>query len=94
MNESYIRNVIEAALLAAGGSLPVAELARLFEENVRPDGAEIRAALEALAAEYSGRGIELKETAGGFRIQVRRRYPGCGRSAPPAIHGRCWRRWR
>jgi segregation and condensation protein B len=72
MNESYIRNVIEAALLAAGGSLPVAELARLFEENVRPDGAEIRAALEALAAEYSGRGIELKETAGGFRIQVRR----------------------
>jgi segregation and condensation protein B len=72
MNESYIRNVIEAALLAAGGSLPVAELARLFDESLRPGGAEIRAALEALAAEYSGRGIELKETAGGFRIQVRR----------------------
>jgi segregation and condensation protein B len=72
MNESYIRNVIEAALLAAGGSLPVAELARLFDESVRPGGDEIRAALEALAAEYSGRGIELKETAGGFRIQVRR----------------------
>ena len=29
-------------------------------------------ALEALAAEYEGRGIELKETASGFRIQVRR----------------------
>jgi segregation and condensation protein B len=72
MNESYIRNVIEAALLAAGGPLPVTELVRLFEENVRPSGAEVRAALEALAAEYTGRGIELKETAGGFRIQVRR----------------------
>ena len=32
----------------------------------------MRAALESLAAEYAGRGIELKETAGGFRIQVRR----------------------
>jgi segregation and condensation protein B len=72
MNESYIRNVIEAALLAAGGPLPVAELARLFDDSVRPGAAEIRATLEGLAAEYAGRGIELKETAGGFRIQVRR----------------------
>ncbi len=32
----------------------------------------MRAALESLAKEYAGRGIELKETAGGFRIQVRR----------------------
>jgi segregation and condensation protein B len=72
MNESYIRNVIEAALLAAGAPLPVSELLRLFEDSVRPSGAEVRAALEALAAEYGGRGIELKETAGGFRIQVRR----------------------
>ena len=32
MNESYIRNVVEAALLAAGGPLPVAELMRLFDE--------------------------------------------------------------
>ena len=72
MNESYIRNVIEAALLAAGGPVPLTELARLFEDSVRPGAAEIRAALEGLAAEYAGRGIELKETAGGFRIQVRR----------------------
>ena len=36
MNESYIRNVIEAALLAAGGPVPLAELARLFDDAVRP----------------------------------------------------------
>ena len=71
MNDSYLRNVIEAALLAAGGPLPVADLARLFEEGARPSHHAIRAALEALAAEYQGRGIELKETASGFRIQVR-----------------------
>src|SRR5271170_8110691 len=72
MNESYVRNVIEAALLAAGNPLPLAELQRLFEENVRPGTAQLRAALAELAAEYAGRGSELKETASGFRIQVRR----------------------
>jgi segregation and condensation protein B len=72
MSESYLRNVIEAALLAAGTPLPVAELTRLFEDSARPSAQQVRAALAALAAEYSGRGIELKETASGFRIQVRR----------------------
>jgi len=72
MSESYLRNVIEAALLAAGNPVPLAELQRLFEENVRPGTAQLRAALAELSAEYAGRGIELKETASGFRIQVRR----------------------
>jgi len=72
MNEAYVRNVIEAALLAAGGPLPVAELVRLFDDSVRPSPQAVRAALAELAAHYEGRGIELKETAGGFRIQVRR----------------------
>jgi segregation and condensation protein B len=76
MNESYIRNVIEAALLAAGGPLPVAELLRLFDDSVRPSAQAVREALAALGAEYQGRGIELKETAGGFRIQVRRELAG------------------
>ena len=72
MNESYIRNVIEAALLAAGKPLQPGDLAELFDENVRPGLAEVRAALEALAEDYRDRGIEVKETAAGFRIQVRR----------------------
>jgi segregation and condensation protein B len=72
MNDAYLRNVIEAALLAAGRSLPLTELAQLFEEGARPGAEELRAAVEALAGEYAERGIEIKETAAGFRIQVRR----------------------
>jgi len=72
MNESYIRNVIEAAMLAAGRPLSLAELAQLFEEASRPTTAELRAALQTLEADYEGRGIEVKETANGFRVQVRR----------------------
>ena len=71
MNDSYLRNVIEAALLAAGSPLSLADLQRLFEEHARPDSAQLREALGQLAAEYAGRGIELKETASGYRIQVR-----------------------
>ena len=72
MNESYIRNVIEAALLAAGKPLQAAELVELFDEGARPQLQDVLAALNALMAEYSNRGIEIKETAAGFRIQVRR----------------------
>jgi segregation and condensation protein B len=72
MNESHIRNVIEAALLAAGKPLQPAELVELFDEGSRPQLQDIQAALTALMAEYSNRGIEIKETAAGFRIQVRR----------------------
>ena len=72
MNESYIKNVVEAAMLAAGRPLQVAELAQLFDETRRPEVPAIRAALASLEADYTGRGIEVKETATGFRIQVRR----------------------
>ncbi|MEJ1966544.1 MAG: SMC-Scp complex subunit ScpB [Gammaproteobacteria bacterium] len=72
MSENYIQNVVEAALLAAGRPLQLPELALLFDEPSRPEPAVLRAALDALEADYSSRGIEVKETATGFRIQVRR----------------------
>jgi segregation and condensation protein B len=71
MNDLYIRNVVEAALLAAGRPLAVAEICGLFDEFERPTPEAVRAALAALAAEYAGRGIELREVASGFRVEVR-----------------------
>ena len=76
MNEFYIRNVVEAALLAAGKPLPLAELGQLFEDSTRPKVEDLQAGLEALAAEYANRGLEVKETAAGFRIQVRKEFAG------------------
>jgi segregation and condensation protein B len=72
MNTEFTRKVLEAALLAAGRSLTLSELALLFDVVDRPDNAQLREALEELAGTYNGRGIELIETAAGFRIQVRR----------------------
>jgi segregation and condensation protein B len=74
MSESEIRNIIEAALLAAGRSLTLAEIAQLFEDRARPSPSALREAIEALSQDYVSRPIEIQETAAGFRIQVRRQY--------------------
>lgn len=66
-----LKNIVEAALLVAGRPLDVDALLGLFDENERPERADMRAALEALASDLADRGIELKETASGFRVQVR-----------------------
>lgn len=74
MNTEYTRRVIEAGMLAAGRTLSLVELANLFDMVDRPDTGQLRAALDELAASYADRGIELKETAQGFRVQVRREF--------------------
>ena len=71
MNEQHLKNVVEAALLAAGLPQQPDELRDLFDEFERPGIDEVRAALAALAADYEGRGVEVREVASGFRIQVR-----------------------
>ena len=71
MTETYLKNVIEAALLAAGRPVSASELRDLFDEFARPDLAAVEAALAALVADYEGRGIALAEVASGWRIQVR-----------------------
>src|ERR1700730_2030059 len=71
MNDQYTRNVIEAALLAAGRPLASDELVTLFDERDGSNADEIRAALEALRCEYENRGLELVEVASGYRIQIR-----------------------
>ena len=74
MNTEYTRKVLEAALLAAGRSLTLTEIAQLFDPVDRPENAQLREALAELGASFEGRGVELIETAQGFRFQVRREF--------------------
>jgi segregation and condensation protein B len=71
MSDAYLKNVVEAALLAAARPVPVSELLQIFDEQSRPSPKEMRAILESLAADYEGRGVAIRETANGFRFQVR-----------------------
>jgi segregation and condensation protein B len=74
VTELALKLVLEAALLAAGRSLTLEQMQALFPEQARPDRPALQQALAALSHDYEGRGIELKEVAGGFRLQVRQSY--------------------
>lgn len=71
MDSKQLKNIIEAALLAAGRPLNVDKLQALFAAAERPARQEIRAAIMELQADYANRGIEITEVASGFRVQVK-----------------------
>jgi segregation and condensation protein B len=71
MNHQYVKNVVEAALLAVGRPLNLEELTSVFDERDGSITDEIKGALAALSEEYATRGVELTEVASGFRIQIR-----------------------
>ena len=70
MDTDRLKQIAEAILLAAARPLTLDQLLLLFEENERPERADMRKALEALQADFEGRGIELVQVASGYRIQV------------------------
>jgi segregation and condensation protein B len=76
MSDNEIKNIVEAALLAAGKSLSLSELSLVFDEAQRPPPAAIRAAIDELARDYAARAVEIQENGAGFRVQIRRQYAG------------------
>ncbi|MEH6528800.1 MAG: SMC-Scp complex subunit ScpB [Porticoccus sp.] len=71
MESDQLRKILEGALLAAGRSLDIGHLEKLFDEFQVPPRDQILAALEEIEADCSGRGFELKRTGSGYRFQVR-----------------------
>jgi len=71
MNAQDLKILIEAILLAAGRPISNAQLLELFDERERPSDQLLNEALTALSADYESRGIEVREVATGWRIQIR-----------------------
>src|SRR5229473_2176415 len=71
MNHQYVKNVVEASLLAAGRPLTLEELMSVFDERDGSIADEVKDAIAALTQEYETRGLELLEVASGFRVQIR-----------------------
>lgn len=73
MTLPQIKNIIEAALMVSERPLTLERLMTLFKP-LEIDGSlyeQVKQALGELRQEYTGRGIELKEVASGFRFQAR-----------------------
>ena len=72
MKTKQLKNIIEAALLAADHPLTVEQLYRLFEDDEKqPSKDDIRKVVTDLIDECEGRGFELKKIASGYRYQTR-----------------------
>ena len=71
MEAQKVKQVLEAAILAADAPLDRDAMQLLFDEADRPDKAVLSKLLEELGTDYNERGIELREVASGFRFQVR-----------------------
>jgi len=74
MDNQKLKSIIEAALLATGGSLSLDQMLQLFEEEAMPEKKALREVLTELANDYEGRGMQVTETGSGWRIQVRAEY--------------------
>ena len=68
------KNIIEAALMAAGQPLSIDRLLTLFIDDQQPSRDEIRSALKILTEQCEDRGVELKEVSSGFRYQAKQNY--------------------
>ena len=73
MEKLPIKEIIEAAILAADGPLSIQQLGDIFEE--RPvSNLEIKQALAEIQKSCEGRGFELRKVASGYRFQIRVEY--------------------
>ncbi|WP_232209282.1 SMC-Scp complex subunit ScpB [Alkalilimnicola ehrlichii MLHE-1] len=60
--------------MAAEGTLDLDQMQGLFDPALAPDRQTLRQALAELRQDYEGRGLEVKQVASGWRIQVREAY--------------------
>ena len=68
-NPAEAKRIIEAALLSSQEPLSLADLKRLFEDEIGPD--TLRRLLDELRGDWSGRAVDLVNTASGWRFQTR-----------------------
>lgn len=68
------KQIIEAAIFAAGEPLSIDKLMQLFTEEECPSKDQFREILAEIAVDYEGRGVALVEVASGYRFQARADY--------------------
>lgn len=74
LSPEHIKNIIEAALMAAGQPLSIDRLLTLFMDTQQPSRDEIKTALKLLEEECESRGVELKQVSSGYRYQAKQDY--------------------
>src|SRR3954467_11719865 len=69
LSPNEVKLVLEAALLSAPEPVAISELRRMFDEEIGAD--TVRRLLDELREAWKDRGVELVNTASGWRFQTR-----------------------
>lgn len=69
-SNTNFKRIIEAILMASRDTVSIKQITKLLnsEENISEN--QIKEIINDLSIDYAGRGIELKELAGGYRFQI------------------------
>ncbi len=74
MNETELKPILEALIMASSRPVSLDKLMEIFNEQERPDRKTVKSALDSLTADYESKSVELKEVSSGYRFQVRKEY--------------------
>ncbi len=70
-DNTRLKRIVEALLMAADGPLSTEQLQKAFDEAELPDKADMRLVLDELVSDYADSAVELVRVASGYRFQVR-----------------------
>ncbi len=75
MNNEKLKPILEALFAAADRPLSVNQISDLFSGDIdQPSKDDIRKAIDEIGGQYRDSGLELKQVASGFRLQVKPAY--------------------
>lgn len=74
METEQLKRILEALIMASSTPLSLDRMLAVFPEDQQPERDQLREALTALAEDFAGSSLELKEVSSGFRFQVHRDY--------------------
>lgn len=74
MDESELKNIIEALLLSSGEPVTVDKMLTVFDEWQMPTREQVNGIIKWLKTEYASRPMELIQVAGGYQLQTRAQY--------------------
>ena len=73
ISDEQLKQILEAALMAAGEPLTIDKMLALFVEDKEPPTRDaIKAAIKLIEQESESRGIELKKVSSGYRFQAKK----------------------
>lgn len=74
MDDSELKNIIEALLMSSSSPLPLEQLMQAFEAAEKPSAERLKHILSSLREDYQSSAVELKLLAGGYVFQTKAVY--------------------